>query len=92
MVNRCQPSAENSGHSTLGPCCLNDDEYDTPCLVHSAKFDWRARISGVPLAAIDVLVTEEQRSNLSAELTQANVEMIEAGAGMQDGLYSVQAP
>jgi len=45
-------------------------------LVHSAKFDWRARISSVPLSDIDVLVTEEMRPDVAAELRQSNVEVV----------------
>ena len=47
-------------------------------LAHSAKFDWRARISSVPLIDIDVLVTEEMRPDLAAELRQANVDVVKA--------------
>lgn len=51
----------------------------TVALVHSAKFEWRARISSVPLTAIDMLVTEGLRPDLGAELAQASVEVVEAG-------------
>ena len=53
-------------------------------LIHSAKFYWRARISSVPLSAIDMLVTERLRSDLGAELAQADVEVIETGTATQD--------
>jgi DeoR/GlpR family transcriptional regulator of sugar metabolism len=49
----------------------------TVALVHSAKFEWRARISSVPLAAIDMLVTERLRPDLGTELAQADVEVVE---------------
>jgi DeoR/GlpR family transcriptional regulator of sugar metabolism len=48
-------------------------------LIHSAKFEWRARISSVPLAEIDMLLTERSRPDLSAELAHAGVEVVEAG-------------
>jgi DeoR/GlpR family transcriptional regulator of sugar metabolism len=53
-------------------------------LIHSAKFYWRARISSVPLTAIDMLVTDRLRSDLGAELAQADVEVVETGTATQD--------
>jgi DeoR/GlpR family transcriptional regulator of sugar metabolism len=50
----------------------------TVALIHSAKFDWRARISSVPLGDIDTLVTEDLRPDLESELRQANVETVMA--------------
>lgn len=68
----------------------------TIALVHSAKFDWRARISSVPLSDIDVLVTEEMRPDLAAELRQANVDVIvadgTAGEGARSSRRSGQEP
>ena len=52
-------------------------------LIHSAKFEWRARISSVPLAAIDIVVTERLRPDISAELDHAGVEVVEARARKQ---------
>ncbi len=48
-------------------------------LVHSAKFEWRARISSVPLAAIDMLATARLRPDLGTELAQADVGVVETG-------------
>ncbi|AKI00534.1 transcriptional regulator, DeoR family [Hoeflea sp. IMCC20628] len=48
-------------------------------LVHIAKIDWKARISSVPVDAIDTLITEAQHPELESRLLQANVEMIVAG-------------
>lgn len=45
-------------------------------LVHSAKFGWRARISAIPLADIDALVTEHMPQDLASELQRAEVEVI----------------
>lgn len=50
----------------------------TVALIHSAKFERRARISSVPLGEIDVLVTEVPRPDLESELRQANVEIVTA--------------
>lgn len=50
----------------------------TLALIHGAKFDWRARISSVPLNDIDVLVTEDLRPDLESELRQANVDIVTA--------------
>lgn len=53
-------------------------------LVHSAKFNWRARITGVALSSIDVLVTEKIQPELDAELANANVKVINAGSPISD--------
>ena len=45
-------------------------------LVHSAKCDWQARISSVPISDIDVLVTEALRPDMENDLRNANVEII----------------
>ena len=45
-------------------------------LIHGAKFDWRARISCVPLDDIDVLVTEILRPDMAGELRNANVKIV----------------
>ncbi len=45
-------------------------------LVHHAKFDWQARITGVPLSSLDVLVTENLHPDLVSKLTNANIEVI----------------
>jgi DeoR/GlpR family transcriptional regulator of sugar metabolism len=45
-------------------------------LIHSAKFDWRARISSVPTSDIDVLVTEALRPETESELRNANVKIV----------------
>ncbi len=55
----------------------------TVSLVHSAKFDWRARISSVPLSDIDVLVTGDLRPDLDSEFRQANVEIVVAKLPLQ---------
>jgi len=55
----------------------------TVALVHSAKFDWRARISSVPVTDIDVLVTGDMRPDLERELRQANVEIVAARSAPQ---------
>lgn len=55
-------------------------------LAHSAKFDWRARISAIPLSDIDVLVTERIPHDLEGELQRAGVEVIvatEDGSGQR---------
>ncbi|MGH6947560.1 MAG: DeoR/GlpR family DNA-binding transcription regulator [Kiloniellales bacterium] len=49
-------------------------------LVHSAKFAWRARISAVPLADLDVLVTESLPPEVNGELQRAEVEVVLAGS------------
>lgn len=62
-----------------GFICLNCAKAKrTVSLVHSAKFDWRARISSVPLSDIDVLVTGDLRPDLESKLRQANVEIVVA--------------
>jgi hypothetical protein len=61
-------------------------------LIHSAKFDWRARISSVPLSAIDMLVTEGMRPDLGAELTQAGVKVVEAKTAARNGRDPGPAP
>ncbi len=61
-------------------------------LVHSAKFDWRARISSVPLSAINTLVTERLRPDLGAELAEADVEVVEARTAARDGHNAAPAP
>lgn len=48
-------------------------------LVHSTKFDWRARITGVPLSSIDVLVTENLQADEGSKLSEANIKVIHAG-------------
>lgn len=47
-------------------------------LVHSAKFSWRARFSAVPLANIDILVTEQLPEGVTSALAQAEVQVLEA--------------
>lgn len=47
-------------------------------LVHRAKFDWRARMTGVPLSSIDTLVTDDLPPDVENGLTLANIEVIEA--------------
>lgn len=54
-------------------------------LVHSAKFAWRARISAVPLADLDVLVTESLPPEVNGELQRAGIEVVLAGPGANIG-------
>jgi DeoR/GlpR family transcriptional regulator of sugar metabolism len=50
----------------------------TIALVHMDKVDWKARISSVPLADIDVYITEGHNADLEHHLKQANVEIVVA--------------
>ncbi len=75
--------------TTNGMCFTNAEDAALACkmttkakrriaLVHSEKFNWRARISAVPLNDIDVLVTERLSPDLIAELQRAGIEVIVA--------------
>jgi DeoR/GlpR family transcriptional regulator of sugar metabolism len=47
-------------------------------LVINPKFTWSARLTGVPVDAIDVVVTDAIGADLAAELSRAGIEVVEA--------------
>jgi len=50
-------------------------------LVTSPKFTWNARLTGVPISEIDVLVTDALPADLHDDLADAEIEVIESPSG-----------
>ena len=57
---------------------MTDRATESVAVITSAKFDRRARISGVPASDLDVVVTDNVHHATAAKLAQANMRVIEA--------------